>query len=76
MTPSDLLLALGMFVSGTVNTINAKWAQRTVSPGREGPTTIWGDLAGDKGQGKDHEFDHPFFQVRGGEGRGMKGGMR
>ena len=64
MKGSDYFLALGMFVSGTVNTINAKLAQRTKSDGKMGPTTVWGDLAGKDGKGVNHEFDHPFFQVR------------
>ena len=63
-----MLLALGMFISGTTNTITAKWAQKTHSDGSVGPTTIWGALDGTEGEGtpsdpKDHSFDHPFFQA-------------
>ena len=99
MTPSDYALAMGMFVSGTFNTLAAKvstlfasfnqlflqipktsifqWCQQTLSEGDVGPTTIWGNLAGDaggdencpKGDGivvpRAHEFDHPFFQATG-----------
>ena len=43
-----------MFISGTINTIAAAWAQRTTSYGREMEdnlsTTIWGSLNGDDGK--------------------------
>lgn len=53
-----------MFVSGTTNTIAAKWAQDTSAEGsRVGPTTIWGKLDGTAGNGLSHKFDHPFFQA-------------
>jgi len=53
-----------MFVSGTTNTIAAKFAQQTKAAGtKNGPTTIWGALDGDDGQGEEHKFDHPFFQA-------------
>jgi hypothetical protein len=42
-----------MFLSGTLNTITAKWAQRTHSLGRDTTddlsTTIWGSLDGQDG---------------------------
>jgi len=66
MTFGDFLLALGMFLSGTLNTITAKWAQRTPSIGRETKddlsTTIWGSLDGQDGK-DERSFDHPFFQA-------------
>ncbi|GMI38101.1 hypothetical protein TrCOL_g12404 [Triparma columacea] len=55
-----------MFLSGTLNTITAKWAQRTHSLGRDTAddlsTTIWGSLDGQDGLEK-RSFDHPFFQA-------------
>ena len=57
---------MGMFISGTLNTITAKWAQRTESHGRDTPndaaTTIWEALDGQDGK-EPRNFDHPFFQA-------------
>jgi drug/metabolite transporter (DMT)-like permease len=66
MTFGDFLLALGMFISGTLNTIAAAWAQRTTAVGKETTdnlsTTIWGSLEGDDGKSV-RAFNHPFFQA-------------
>jgi drug/metabolite transporter (DMT)-like permease len=61
MNKSQLLLALGMLVAGSLNTITTNFADNAKADGTEAPSTIWGKLNGETE--RKHLFDHPFFQA-------------
>jgi len=48
-TPYQLGIAVGMVVTGSINTLATKWADKQSAPGHPG--------------GEPHPFDHPFLQA-------------
>jgi len=60
-TKFTMLLAVGMLITGTMNTIVTNFANLASAPGTTAPSTIWGKLNGETQ--RNHAFDHPFFQA-------------
>lgn len=50
MRPHEWSLAIGMVITGSINTLSTAWADKQDSKGSNGDV---------------HEFDHPFFQAAG-----------
>lgn len=61
MTKGQLALALGMLITGSLNTITTNFADDAKAPGTMSPSTIWGKLNGETENS--HLFDHPFVQA-------------
>jgi uncharacterized membrane protein len=61
MNRFQLLLAFGMLVAGSLNTLTTNVANNAKADGTEAPSTIWGKLNGETE--RKHLFDHPFFQA-------------
>merc|ERR1719382_1991093 len=64
-TTFTAMLALGMLITGTMNTISTNFANLAKADGTEAPSTIWGKLNNENGEpgNTSHLFDHPFFQA-------------
>lgn len=58
-----MLLALGMLISGSLNTITTSWADKQFAEGTVDTATIWAKMQGETA--RVHKFDHPFFQAMG-----------
>jgi uncharacterized membrane protein len=61
MTKGQLVLALGMLITGSLNTITTNFADDASAVGTMSPSTIWGKLNGENKAS--HLFDHPFVQA-------------
>lgn len=55
------MLAAGMLVFGSLNTISMTYANNEKAVGTESPSTVWGKL--NKETDTKHAFDHPFVQA-------------
>jgi drug/metabolite transporter (DMT)-like permease len=60
-TKFTALLAVGMLITGSLNTISTNFANLAKARGTEAPSTIWGKLGNE--YERNHAFDHPFFQA-------------
>jgi len=58
-----MLLALGMLISGSLNTLTTNLGDKQSALGSMVSPTLWTKMNGEKGL--THSFDHPFFQALG-----------
>jgi uncharacterized membrane protein len=61
MTNAQIVLALGMLITGSLNTITTNFADNASAVGTMSPSTIWGKLNAETDA--KHLFDHPFVQA-------------
>lgn len=54
-------LAVGMLISGSLNTLTTSYANKQYADGTMSPSTVWGKLNGEFH--RHHLFDHPYFQA-------------
>lgn len=61
MDRAAMFLALGMLISGSLNTLTTSYANKQYADGIGSPSTVWGKLNGEFD--RYHKFDHPYFQA-------------
>lgn len=61
MDKTAVLLAVGMLISGSLNTLTTNYANKQYADGITSPSTVWGKLNGEFD--RYHLFDHPYFQA-------------
>lgn len=62
------ILAMGMLITGSLNTIFTTWCDKQSAIGLSAPPNLWAKLAAGSDTANldlDHPFNHPFFQALG-----------
>jgi len=61
MTGFQVFLAVGMLVTGSLNTLSTSWADKLHAAGTMHPSTVWDHLQNQTEER--HAFNHPYFQA-------------